>query len=214
VPHKLEQGVNQMRKLLMLSLVALLVPMTSRAADPVGVSLGLRVGYAPAMGDFAKDQSMSDGVKSQIPVQLDAIYKVNKDIGVGAYFSYGFGQLASDVCPDGASCSASDMRFGVQATYTFNSVKAPLVPWAGLGIGYEIAKASIGDTDQSASGFEFLNLQVGGDYAVTPQFAVGPYLQYSVGQYSKADLGAGSEDITDKAMHEWFGFGIRGKFDL
>jgi hypothetical protein len=197
-----------MRKLLMLA--ALLVPMISQAQ----VSLGLRVGYAPAMGDFAKDAPMSDGVKSQIPVQLDALYKVTKDIAVGGYFAYGFGQLNSDFCPSGTDCSASDMRFGVQGTYTFNQLKSPLVPWAGLGFGYEIAKASIGDTDTSASGFEFLNLQVGGDYSVNEQFAIGPYVMLSVSQFSKQDDGTTSADIEEKGLHQWLGFGIRGKFDL
>jgi hypothetical protein len=200
-----------MRKLLMASLVALLVPTASSAQ----ISLGLRLGFAPAMGDSAKDLKMSDGVKSQIPVQLDALYKVTKDIAVGGYFSYGIGQLGNDACDvSGVDCSASVMRFGVQGLYTFNQLQAPLIPWAGLGFGYEMADGEIGDTDVSASGFEFVNLQVGGDYKVNDQFSVGPYLQFSVAQYSKADTGAGSEDIEDKGIHEWFGFGLRGKFDL
>jgi hypothetical protein len=201
-----------MRKLLMLA--ALLVPMASQAQ----VQLGLRVGYAPAMGDVQKDQKMSDGVKAQIPIQLDAVYKVTKDIGVGGYFSYGFGQFASDACPTGEDCGASVMRFGVQGLYTFNQLKAPLVPWAGLGIGYELGKASVGDLDLTYSGFEFANLQVGGDYRVNEQFAVGPYLQFSIGQYSKVKAESGglsaSADIEETAMHQWFGFGIRGSFDL
>jgi hypothetical protein len=199
-----------MRKLLMLALVALLAPTASYAQ----FQLGLRAGFAPAMGDFAKDQKMSDGVKSQIPIQLDASYKLTKDIAVGGYFSYGFGQFNSDACPAGADCSASVMRFGVQGLYTFNQLQAPMVPWAGIGFGYEMGSGSIGDTDTSVSGFEFVNLQVGGDYRVNEQFAFGPYLQFSVGQYSKADLGAGSDDIQDKALHQWFGFGLRGTFDL
>jgi hypothetical protein len=209
-----------MRKLLMLA--ALLVPMASQAQ----VSLGLRAGYAPAMGDAAKDSKMSDNTKSQIPLQLDALYKVTKDIGVGAYFSYGFAQVGDPGCDEtGVDCSGNVMRFGVQAHYTFNQLKAPLVPWAGLGFGYEMANIEAtypgGKVNIDASGFEFLNLQVGGDYAVTEKFAVGPYLQFSIAQYSKLkveDSGDPTEnfdgDITDKAVHEWFGFGIRGKFDL
>jgi hypothetical protein len=203
-----------MRKLLMLSLVALLVPMTSQAQ----VSLGLRVGYAPAMGDAAKDAPLKDGVKSQIPIQLDALYKVNKDIGVGAYFSYGFGQIGSalkDECDAaGISCSVSSMRLGLQGAYTFNEVKAPLVPWAAVGFGLEwmTVKGSYGGVsgDATTTGFEFLNLQLGGDYAVNPQFAVGPYVQFSVGQFSSVE----GNSITEKGMHEWLGFGVRGKFDL
>jgi hypothetical protein len=210
-----------MRKLLMLA--ALLVPMVSQAQ----VSLGLRVGYAPAMGDAQKDQKMSDGMKSQIPLQLDALYKVTKDIAVGGYFAYGFGQVdIAGVCVSGVDCSGNVMRFGVQGHYTFNQLTAPLVPWAGVGFGYEIGKAKaeatgIGSMEFTYSGFEFLNLQVGGDYRVNEQFSVGPYLQFSLAQYSKQKIddttgfvGNFDGDVEEKAMHEWFGFGIRGKFDL
>jgi hypothetical protein len=205
-----------MRKLLLIA--ALLVPVASQAK----VQLGLRLGFAPAIGDAAKDVKMKEFTnKSQIPIQLDALYKVNKDIGVGAYFSYGVGQVDYAGC-DAADCSGSVMRFGVQGHYTVNQLKLPLVPWAGVGFGYEIAKDTIDDAggklETTLSGFEFLNLQVGGDYAVNEKFAVGPYLQFSVGQYSKAKFESGGasvdRDITDKAMHEWFGFGLRGKFDL
>jgi hypothetical protein len=211
-----------MRKLLMLSLVALLVPMTSQAQ----VSLGLRVGYAPAMGDAVKDGAMSDGVKSQIPLQLDAMYKVNKDIAVGAYFSYGLAQINAAECDvSGVDCSGNVMRFGVQGHYTFNELKAPLVPWAGVGFGYEIASAEAkfdgGKITNDFSGFEFLNLQVGGDYKVNEQFSVGPYLQFSIAQYSNTTFKDSTDpasnydgSITDKGIHEWFGFGVRGKFDL
>jgi outer membrane protein W len=203
-----------MRKLLMLSLIALLVPMTSQAQ----VTLGLRVGYAPAMGDAAKDAPLKDVVSSQIPIQLDALYRITPDIGAGLYFSYGIAQLNSDVkdfCDaSGVSCSASNMRLGVQGRYTFNSLKAPMVPWAGVGFGYEWStiKGSAGgvSADATTTGFEFLNLQVGGDYKVNDQFAIGPYVQFSIGQYSAVE----GEDITDKGMHEWLGFGIAGKFDL
>jgi hypothetical protein len=201
-----------MRKLLMLA--ALLVPMASQAQ----FSLGLRVGYAPAMGDAAKDAPMKDLVKSQIPLQLDALYKVTPDIAVGGYFSYGFAQLNSDFSDfcdaSGVDCSASNMRLGLQGRYTFNSLKSPLVPWAGLGFGYEWStiKGSAGgvSADATTTGFEFVNLQLGGDYKVNEKFSFGPYAQFSVGQYSKIE----GEDITDKGIHQWLGFGLAGKFDF
>jgi Outer membrane protein beta-barrel domain len=203
-----------MRKLLMAALVALLVPTASFAQ----FQLGLRLGYSPAMGDEQKDLPLKDTVKSQIPIQVDAMYKVTKDVAVGGYFSYGFGQLNSDLkdgCDaTGLDCSASNMRLGLQAAYTFNQVTAPLVPWAAVGFGYEwtTLKVALGGASGEAttSGFEFLNLQLGGDYKVNEQFAIGPYAQLSIGQYSSIE----GNSITDKGMHQWLGFGLRGKFDL
>ncbi len=205
-----------MRKLLMVGavLAAVAVPTTSHAQ----FTLGLRVGYAPAMGDGAKDQPMKDVVKSQIPIQLDAMYRITPEWSAGLYYSYGFGQLNSDLSSAcdaaGYSCSLSAMRFGAQGTYTFTTASPTFVPWAGLGIGYEsmTQKVELGgqSVSQDVSGWEFLNLQVGGDFKVSPQFAVGPYVMYSIGQYSSVE----GNSITDKAMHEWLNFGVRGKFDL
>jgi hypothetical protein len=230
-----------MRKLLMLA--ALLVPMVSQAQ----FSLGLRVGYAPAMGDAAKDSGMKEfALKSQIPIQLDALYKVTRDIGVGAYFAYGLGQtdgslmspiagemlgspVPVDICGedlgDGkVECSGRSMRFGVQGVYTFNNVKFALVPWAGLSLGYEMTSVEAKDNADKLTldlnGFD-LGLQAGGDSAINENFAIGPYISFNIGQYRNAEFKLSSDpnqnddgSIDDKAFHEWFGFGIRGKFDL
>jgi hypothetical protein len=219
-----------MRKLLVLAVTLVLsLPTASRAQFMVGA----RLGYAPALGDAAKDATtgaalkMSDGVKSQIPLQLDAAYKVTKEVAVGAYFSYGIGQVGSafkDSCAaSGQSCSASSTRLGVQALYTFSGVNPQFVPWAGVGLGYEWGTykgTGGGQPDESFTfkGWEFLNLQVGGDFPLGPQLSVGPYVMLSIAQYSDAEITSGgttfSGSISKKAVHEWLGFGIRGKFDL
>ncbi len=207
-----------MRKLLMAAIVALAIPTASHAQ----FTLGLRLGYAPAMGDYMKDAPMKDGVKSQIPIQLDAMYRITPEWAAGAYFSYGFAQLNSDYSAScdaaGVSCSATSMRLGVQGTYTFTTVSPTFVPWAGAGIGYEIAseKVDLGgiSASQDTSGWEFLNLQVGGDYKVNPKFAVGPYIMYSIGQYSSIEGTSVKDVYGGTAMHEWFNIGVRGKFDL
>lgn len=220
-----------MRKLLVLGAVAVavLLPTASRAQ----FTLGARLGFAPAMGDAAKDATtgeamkMSDGLKSQIPIQLDAAYRVTKDVAIGAYFAYGFGQVGSELdasCEaNGQDCSTSDMRLGIQAFYSFTQVSPQFVPWMGVGFGYEWGKWEAtggGFADESATfkGWEFLNLQLGGDYMLNPQFGIGPYIMFSIAQYSTAEFESGgltlSGDIEKKAVHEWLGFGVRGKFDL
>jgi outer membrane protein W len=214
-----------MRKTLLLGAVAMALALPT--ASQAQFSLGARLGYAPAMGDAMKDSKMKDGIKSQIPLQLDAAYKVTPEIAIGAYFSYGFGQVGSalkDSCDAfGQDCSASDMRLGLQAFYTFTKVSPQFTPWAGLGLGYEWGKIKAtggGFADESVTfkGFEFLNLQFGADYKVSDQFGIGPYVMFSIAQYGSADFESGgasaSADITDKTLHQWLGFGVRGKFDL
>jgi outer membrane protein W len=223
-----------MRKLLVLGVaMALALPTASRAQFTVGA----RLGFAPAMGDAAKEATtgqalkMSDGMKSQIPLQLEAAYRLTKEFALGAYLSYGFGQiggaLSDDCSASGQSCSAHDTRFGIQALYTFTQANPQFVPWVGVGLGYEWGtwEATGGgqpDLSFTFKGWEFLNLQVGGDFFATPQFSFGPYLMLSIAQYSDVEVTSGGMTVSgslsdagfDKTVHEWFSFGIRGKFDL
>jgi hypothetical protein len=74
-----------MRKLVLIALAAVAAPTVSSAQ----LQLGARLGYAIAGGDAAKDEKMSDGVKSQVPLQVDAAWRFTKELAVGAYFSYG-----------------------------------------------------------------------------------------------------------------------------
>jgi hypothetical protein len=146
---------------------------------------------------------------------------------VGAYFSYGFGQVDDQfmdgVCSNSAvDCSARVLRLGVQATYALSSLGGPFVPWLGAGIGYEWAslegKAPGVKATFDFSGLELLNLQAGGDFKVGPSFAVGPFVQLAVGRYSNGESdipGEGTMDIPmDETFHEWLTFGVRGRFDL
>lgn len=226
-----------MRTLLVLgSLVALLAPVASQAQP----SLALRVGYAPAMGDAAKDVDLKESaLTAQIPLQLDALYGIDANIAVGAYLAYGFGrtdpglfaeaagQRLCDRDPGGngtIECSGSSIRFGAQGIYTFQQVKWALVPWAGLSVGYESVSVEAKDSTDALTlelnGFD-LGLQVGADTPVGERFAVGPYLTFHVGQYRTADFRSTvaptentSGSIDDKALHLWFGVGIRGKLHL
>ncbi len=203
-----------MRKLLIV-LAAIAIPAASHAAG--GFTLGLRLGYGAPGGDVGGALKMSDTTGGQIPFQVDAMYRINPEFAVGGYFSYGFGDVAGqakDICDlYGSDCSTSTLRVGVQGTYTFTMVQT-FVPWVGLGTGYEALSLTESQGGASATsditGWEYFNLQVGGDYRFSPLFALGPYLQYSMGQYSNIE----GNSITDKGTHSWFNIGIRGKFDF
>jgi hypothetical protein len=192
------------------------------AAQAQGFQLGARLGYAFGMGDVGGSVAMSDWQSSNIPIQLDAMFRLNKNVAIGGYFSYAYGFVAgeaSDACDaDGADCSARTMRLGAQVTYAFDGKKT-WVPWLGAGIGYEWNKITeeVGgaSADVTVKGWEYLNLQGGADYKVNQGFSIGPYLMFSIGKYGTMEVeGAGSGDINDTAMHEWLSFGVRGTFNL
>jgi opacity protein-like surface antigen len=197
---------------------------TQSPLDQPGLDLGVRLGYALPFGNTGGEQKLSDGFSGVIPLVLEAGYRINANFTVGALFQYGLAQVkenANTNCGGAVSCSGSVVRLGVEALYNFN-LDMPLTPWAGIGTGYEWLSLSQSAGGQSASsgtrGFEFVTLHAGGDYRVTPQFALGPFLSFSIARYSTASIEGGgmsmSGDITDKKMHEWLQIGVRGRFGI
>lgn len=196
-----------------LLLVALLVP----AAASAGPRLGLRAGWAPALGDASDSTPMKDVVASQLPIQADAAWRFGDRLAVGAYFSYGFGRLGpaiSNRCDaDGADCSVKVLRTGVQGTWAFTQLSPRWAPWAGAGLGYQWVRSSVSrgavSATQTVGGWELGNVQAGVDFDVAPRLAVGPYAGWSLGRFSNVD----GNDIAEKAWHQWLTFGVRGTFD-
>ncbi len=213
-----------MRKILGFAVVAaFLAAGTARAQAPSGFSLGVRLGYGIPMGDFdggdpalsIPSTPMSDMLSGQVPLQIDAMYRFDPNWSLGLYLQYGFASVSSTFCTTGYSCSASDTRFGVQLHYRFPS--QGFMPWVGVGLGGEwstiTAEAGGVSADFKANGFEYLNLQLGGDWLLSPAFRLGPYVQLSVAQFSSIDF-AGVSYTLNKTTHEWLQFGIKGTFDL
>jgi len=114
------------------------------------------------------------------------------------------------------------MRLGANFIYHVTPTQ-PADLWLGFGVGYEWLRLSVSSDrgvagDATGSGFEFANFQAGVDFAVTPAFALGPFVSFSLGEYRTLSLsGAGSsadEDIVSKSLHEWLVLGVRGSFDV
>jgi hypothetical protein len=106
-----------MTKLLRTTLLAFLLSPIIAAAQP---TIGLRVGYALPSGDLQKDLKLSDQISSQVPIQLDLMYRLTPQASAGVYVSYGFDQVAQALkdrstlmLGPGASYSATTLRAGV-----------------------------------------------------------------------------------------------------
>ena len=210
---------------------------TATAADlpAPGLEIGARVGYAFSAGNIGAapngtDQNLSDFVSGQWPLWLDLGYRLTPNWYVGGFFQYGFGTVNEDEqsgCRNAnVTCSASDVRAGLMGRYQF-AVAGPVLPWLGLGVGYEwgsfsLHQSLIGDTDTdvSRSGFEFANFQAGADYYLTPRVTVAPFISVSIGQYQSLSttttIGATTtttdDDLAKKSLHEWIMIGLRFGF--
>ena len=218
--------------------ITLLASISASALPPdKKVVLGLRSGYALPFGDalsaggsgivqFKQDVHMKDLTSGMIPIWVDAGYMVTPEIMVGAYFQYGFVSIkkrdtnGTVGCVPTATCSAHDLRYGVQAQYHFG-VAQSLDPWLGLGFGRETVALSSTqngvESSGSLNGWEYLNLQGGLDIEVTPGFALGPFASFSFGQYSTVSTKLGNVDLDidlPSAWHEWLTLGVKGTLGL
>lgn len=212
---------------------------------PSGLALGLRLGYSIPMGKEGaivqpgttntSSDNLSDDFKGRIPIWIDAGYRINPQLYVGAFFQYGFLSVNTDkntACTQGIDCSAHDIQVGANLHYHILP-DSSFDPWVGAGLGYEWISLSAKGTvivpgfgsltaDESilVKGFQFLNLQAGGDFKATPDFGVGPFISLSIGQYSSYSMTdnttsqSTSGDLQNKGMHEWLTFGVRGQFNL
>jgi hypothetical protein len=201
-------------------------PGKTSVIDHPGFDFGLRLAYAVPFGDQVENTSLNDTFSGAIPLVLEAGYRFTRNISAGALFQYAFGQIkgsaAAGFCNDnGVSCSGSVMRVGIEGIYNLR-LDTPLDPWVGLGIGYEWGSLSGSGNNFSFSGtdsgFEFLTLQGGGDYRLAPQFALGPFLSFSIARYGSQSVTMNgtttSMDIGNTAVHEWLQIGVRGTFSL
>ena len=204
---------------------------TARADSTAsGLEVGLRSGYAIPLGAAVGGGTGGSGDLSKvyngvIPIWVDAGYRLNPNMMIGAFFQYGIGLVNTSNAPEcktpGVSCSGNDLKFGAQFHYHLMPEQT-IDPWGGIGIGYEIANLSESSGGASAgesfSGFQFVDLQLGADYKAMPNLGIGPFVDFSLGQFSNCSVSGGGAGTTCKiqqtAMHEWFTIGIRGAYDI
>jgi hypothetical protein len=192
--------------------------------DRQGLDLGLRFGYALPFGDFAQNSSLDTLVNGVIPIEVEAGFRANRIATLGILFQYGIVRVKENVttgCGGASSCSGSAVRLGLEGIFRAPT-SGSFVPWGGLVVGYEWLNfnqtVNGSDTSVQLKGFEFVGFQAGGDVQVGPQFALGPFVSFSVARYESASATMGgvtmSGDIARTAIHEWLQFGVRGTFSL
>jgi hypothetical protein len=203
--------------------------------------LGLRTGFGVPFGQYAEVRTfasfrdpdvnaISDDVHGVIPFWLDAGYRLSSQLTVGAYFVFGLvlpkvapaTNPLSGGCPEGFDCAATGLRAGIQGEYAF--LTGPVRPWLGLGLGYEWVETHLQgktldlDLATGHSGPEFLHLQAGTDFRLTPNFALGPFLTLTAMQYTSCRLELNGQrqscELDDRAWHGWALLGARGTLDL
>lgn len=211
-----------MRAVTLLAALILACSSTALAAENAkdsGLSVGARVSVGFPVGDVAKSVPVSNLFSADLPLQVDAGYRFGRNHFVGAYFTYAIGFVKN--CPSAVSCSGSDVRVGLQYTYTFNPDASTF--WLGAATGWEWLNLKLSDSTGWAktgfSGWEWLQVQLGYDFRVAKVWRVGPWAGFSMGMYGSASASASdgssaSGSINDTAVHFWPVVGVRGVFEL
>lgn len=197
-----------------LALAAALLALVARPArcEPAGPVLALRLGVAQAVGSAAADVPVSDAVRLQFPIQLDALWRFGS-AAAGAYASWGLAR--SGGCE---GFCASVTRAGLQATWSFAPWREA-EPWAGVASGYEwAAERGDGDVTTTWRGFELFAAQGGIEWRVAPALALGPFILVGAGRYTNVALETGVEsasaELARKSVHAWFHAGVRARLVL
>ncbi|HET8724465.1 MAG TPA: hypothetical protein VFM53_09720 [Anaeromyxobacteraceae bacterium] len=207
------------------ALVALAAAGPARAQ--VGFTFAGRVGASLPFGDAFRTSTgspvpVAENSTGSIPLQLDVGVTLARHTFLGAYGQYRFGLLRSGACPEGASCSETGVRTGVEAIYSFATARSGVGAWVGLGTGWEWStsrgSSAAGSATLTLSGWEFFQAQAGFDLWMTSAWRMGYYVAGSLGQYSQAsttvDGARAAFTIPERTLHSWFEMGFKTTFDL
>jgi hypothetical protein len=190
-------------------------------------SSSLRLNYGVPLGNVDQNNPLSDAAGGLYHVEGAGDFLLSPQLIVGVHAGVGVASLGNKISQgcsaDGVSCSVLDFDIGVHAEYLFLPVTAPITPWAGLGLTYEVLSESVNDSSGSntasvgASGVD-LDLSAGLDFNF-PRFQIGPVATFRVGRYTSVaetvdGTDVGSSDIGATDWHEWLLIGVRGRFWL
>ncbi len=182
------------------------------ALERGGLDLGARIGFSVPLGHLTQAGNLGDLMSGTIPIGLELAIRGNKNVAVGVGFDLAPGLTKN--CDPGFSCSATDYRLRVEAIFTARAGMM-MDPWLGVGIGYEwLSLSESGMGSIQTTGWDYFNIEVGGEIRLGSQAALGPFVGLSVGEYSSASSGGYSGDITNQSVHEWLQFGVRGTINI
>jgi hypothetical protein len=183
------------------------------------------MGAAIPLGNFNAGLKMSEVTGVQVvPFTLDIGGKLGENVFLGGYIGWALGGSSSGFenrCKAaGADCDAVSVRGGIQVHYQFQPAEL-INPWIGYGLGFEYLFIDQDARDQDdltlwGRGVEYGHFMGGVDFRLSSVFGIGPFVDYSIGQFNTVVLDSTSfalgGEIADTALHHWIQLGARGTF--
>lgn len=192
----------------------------------LGFQMALRSGYSLPLGKAsgAPGGEMSNLTGGQVPLLIDIGGKVVPNLFLGGYLGFAVGPAAGDtddLCDrENYDCYTASLRAGLQGHFQLFP-HSSANPWIGYGIGYEsLTLTQKGDGDDGSvtnGGPEYARIMAGLDFRFSRSFGLGPFVDLSIGKYTRYRSDAPGEDdesgdIPKAAMHEWVTVGARFVF--
>ena len=192
----------------------------------IGFQMALRTGYSLPFGkaNGADGGEMSNLTGGQVPLMVELGGKVVPNLFLGAYVGFAAGPAAGDTADlcDSANydCYTASLRAGLQGHFQLMP-HGNTNPWIGYGIGYESLTLTQSSDDDDGSvtngGPEYARIMAGLDFRLSRTFGLGPFLDVSIGKYTRYRYDAPGEDdeegdIPKAAIHQWVTLGARFVF--
>jgi len=184
-----------------------------------GFQVALRSGAQLPWGEAsdAQGDELSARYGWQVPILIDAGFKLGKPwllgvYGGGTYGSIGSGNVAEQACSvEGVSCSTLSYQVGLQVQYHFGPSER-LNPWLGLGGGYEWFRQELSGAKytevQETSGLTLVKLVMGLDYRQSQLFGFGPFAEVSLGRFQTTRTFVNGDEAHEGPVEPsaWHGF--------
>jgi hypothetical protein len=189
--------------------LALAVALLAPAAAHAQLELGARIGWAVPAGHAYSGSNLAALVNGALPLQLDVGYRLTPALSVGAYASWALARVDAHVTEAAGVKGASVLRAGLRVSYALLDLSPTLVPWAGLGAGYQRLNLDAA-SDFTYTGWDVALVEMGADWKVSPSLRAGPFVSWSLGRYLNLNGG----DLSPKGGHAWVTLGLRGTYGL
>jgi hypothetical protein len=184
-----------------------------------GFQAALRSGLQLPWGEVsdADGDEISARYGWQVPIVIDAGFKLSKPWFIGAYAGAGYGSIGSgnvaeEACAaPGVTCSTLSYQVGVQLQYHLGPSDR-LNPWLGVGGGYEWFRQELSASDyreeQETSGVALLKVLLGLDYRYRELFGFGPVIEMSFGRFQATRTLVDGERTHEGPVEQgaWHGF--------
>ena len=181
--------------------------------------LSLNAGFALPLGSAVNSVNQSDVVNFTVPFGIEVGYRIAGVVFLGGTFTYGpFGSPSSTTIAacavSGNSCHSTDYRVGFTVQWHPLGSRG-LDPYVGIGAGYEWLTVDLSgngnDISSQYNGWMWLDVPIGLDFRLSRDIRLGPYVDFSMGEYRNASVtfGGVSGFIPQRALHFWLSFGLR-----